>query len=498
MFFNPIIIGMIIIPLALANTNDIFNELGPKLSAGATISTGNSSAPRWSEYAAPRPGYTVNVAEEEDVAKTVKYCNSKGIDFLAQSGAHSSPTTFHLDGENDIVINLRGLDFVEVSEDKSEMLVGGGALNSDIIEAAYENGRVVLNGGCNCVGASGLTLGGGLSYFMTEYGMPIDSLISLNLVTSTGESITVSSTSHPDLFWALGGAGPNFGIITSFKILTHPSPSADQTAWTAQLLFPGSKIEEYIEALNNLNMTEKMVNNWQFIYTDPPSLSPSSSSSSSLSKETPQQKQQQQQPFILAGLLYHDPTSPVHALTAFSPLFSLSPLSQTIQILPHNMLNSAVDPFCLKGGRKPSWHVGLGKNLDPSTWRQVWDSWTGFVQKTNLTGTRVLVETYSNYVARKSGSLATAAYPHREVDFHAVFQSVYDDEVWDGQVEELGGRVRELWRGTDGFEVPRTYVNFAHGDERPEEIYGESLPRLRELKRIWDPQNRFNQWLPLF
>jgi hypothetical protein len=41
------------------------------------------------------------------------------------------------------VINLRGLNFTTLNEDKTQMLVGGGALNADIINAAYENNRVV-------------------------------------------------------------------------------------------------------------------------------------------------------------------------------------------------------------------------------------------------------------------------------------------------------------------------------------------------------------------
>jgi hypothetical protein len=42
--------------------------------------------------------------------------------------------------------------------------------------------------------------------------------------------------------------------------------------------------------------------------------------------------------------------------------------------------------------------------------------------------------------------------------------------------------------------MKKRYINFAHGDESLEEIYGNSLPHLRELKRKWDPQNRLNQW----
>ncbi|KAI1270443.1 FAD-binding domain-containing protein [Xylariaceae sp. FL1019] len=444
----------------------IVEDLGPQLSSGASITSGNLTAPRWSDYAAPAPGYTVTVAEEQDVVKTVQYCNEKGINFLTQSGAHSSPTTFHI-GSDDIVINVRAINFTTVSSDGTTMHVGAGALNSDIIEAAYESGGVVLSGGCNCVGASGLTLGGGLSYFMGEYGMPADNLISLNVVTANGTQVTASKTSHSDLFWALGGAGPNFGVITSFMIQVHPRSELNIDA--AALLFTGDKLEAYIEALNNLNMTEKMTNNWQLLYQD-------------------------NVPYIQAGILYLEPNETA-GREAFKSLYDLDPIISFAGVLEYNHVNDDTDYFCVKGGRKPSWHVGL-KSLDYPTWQQVWDELVDFVDNTGLNSTRVLVETYSNYVAREIGS-EDVCYPHRAINYHAVFQSVYTDATWDGAVEALGGKVRDFWRSTDGFDTPRTYINFAHGDEAPEIIYGESLPRLRELKAAWDPENKFNQWLPI-
>jgi hypothetical protein len=276
--------------------------------------------------------------------------------------------------------------------------------------------------------------------------VPVDNLILLNLVTATGDMISVSATSHPDLFWAVAGAGPNFGVVTSFTIRTHQPPDGS-SAWASELLFTGDKLEAYISVMNGLNLTEKMVNNWQLIYS-PPS---SSSSSSNVSAVEPSF-------FISAGLIYHTP-SDSEARAAWAPIFDLGPYSEITEILEHNHINDGVDPFCVNGGRKPSWHVGL-KTLDYATWRKIWDDWVSFVQNTGLTGTRVLVETYSNYVPRMTGSVATASYPHRAINFHAVFQSVYDDEKWDGAVEELGSRVRALWRSTDGFDVPRTYVPF--------------------------------------
>jgi hypothetical protein len=46
----------------------------------------------------------------------------------------------------------------------------------------------------------------------------------LNIVTSTGEYLTVNLHKYPDLFWALrGGGGGTYGVVTSVTYRTHPS-----------------------------------------------------------------------------------------------------------------------------------------------------------------------------------------------------------------------------------------------------------------------------------
>ncbi|VUC29390.1 unnamed protein product [Clonostachys rosea] len=448
---------------------DPLKDLVPRLSTAARVTTDLSSAPRWSDYAAPKPGYIVHVAEELDVAETVKYCNENNLEFLAQSGGHGGATTFHL-GTKDIIINLRGLNSAVVSENKTEMLIGGGALNSEYVAAATSNGVIVLNGGCNCVGVSGLTLGGGLSYWMNEFGMPVDNLISANLVTAEGELIEVSEQKNKDLLWAIRGAGPNFGIVTSLRMKVHPRENVK--VWGAQLVFSGDKLEEYLNTMNNLKLSEKMIVHWGLNYIPP---GPSSS--------------------ISAGLLYLDDDADA-AEAAFQPLFDIGPEQTTlIGVIDYARMNDGSDDFCEDGGRKPTWLVGL-KSLDYPTWQQVSDQLATFVQATNQTASRVFVETYSSDVLREIGSDG-ASYPHRDINFYAFVQPIYEDSSLDDEADKLGAQVRALWRETDGFDTPRTYINFAHGDEDLVDIYGESLPRLRELKKKWDPANRFDQWFPI-
>jgi hypothetical protein len=70
------------------------------------------------------------------------------------------------------------------------------------------------------VGVGGLTLGGGISHHTNALGLACDNVASYKIVLASGRIFTASPSSHPDLFWALRGSGPNFGIVTTFHYPT--------------------------------------------------------------------------------------------------------------------------------------------------------------------------------------------------------------------------------------------------------------------------------------
>jgi len=57
---------------------------------------------------------------------------------------------------------------------------------------------------------------------MGRYGMTVDNLLGVELVTAEGDVLSVDDRSHPDLFWALRGGGGNFGVATAFEYAAHP------------------------------------------------------------------------------------------------------------------------------------------------------------------------------------------------------------------------------------------------------------------------------------
>ena len=94
-------------------------------------------------------------------------------------------------------------------------------------------------------------MGGGIGFFSGYFGLMIDSLLSVKMVTASGDIVEASESSNPDLFWAVRGAGANFGIITSATYKLHEQVNNGQVFY-ADLIYPASAKEGYFDALQAL------------------------------------------------------------------------------------------------------------------------------------------------------------------------------------------------------------------------------------------------------
>lgn len=103
-------------------------------------------------------------------------------------------------------------------------------------------------GSAPCVGVVGPGLGGGHGRYEGLYGLVSDSFVHLNVVIANGTQIGVNKTSHADLFWAMQGAGHNYGVVTS--LVKKIEPRLVDTWHTHSYIWTPDKLETVFEALN--------------------------------------------------------------------------------------------------------------------------------------------------------------------------------------------------------------------------------------------------------
>lgn len=94
---------------------------------------------------------------------------------------------------------------------------------------------------------AGPLLGGGHSLLQNQYGYSLDGLVSARIVVASGKVVEASRKKNVDLFWALQGAGHQFGIVTSLEVKTYDIPSN----WTVySIIFPADKVEALFSLIN--------------------------------------------------------------------------------------------------------------------------------------------------------------------------------------------------------------------------------------------------------
>lgn len=109
-------------------------------------------------------------------------------------------------------------------------------------------------GSCVSVGVVGATVGAGVGLFQGLFGLMIDSLVSVRLVTANGDLVEASKSTNSDLFWGIRGAGANFGIIISATYKLHKAVNEAQV-FTADAIWPASMVPAYFEVLETFEGT---------------------------------------------------------------------------------------------------------------------------------------------------------------------------------------------------------------------------------------------------
>ncbi|KAK5656801.1 hypothetical protein OQA88_4349 [Cercophora sp. LCS_1] len=453
------------------------------LSPGATLhfpsqpDYNTSVIQRWSTWAEPTFAVTIKPAVVADIQFIIKTANQYRLPFLATGGAHGGETGF-ANVKQAINIELSNFKEKKIDLAKNRLTVGPGISFVDFEEDLYNAGKFVPVGNAFCVNMIGATMGAGVGPYQGLHGLVIDALRSVRLVTATGDVVTASDSENDSLFWAIRGAGANFGIVVSATYEIFDAPN-------------GGKLIEADFAYNgsvNGSMW-KLLQTWDKTYPKEMGLT-----------------------VVMTYSHATKQTALSASMTFFGPQKAAQPwIDQFLSLKPNRWQNQTIPWFnasqsagfgsganaCVRGVYNSHPSVGT-KVTAPDTYTNVFNQYFDITAARPWFNGAIVVQRFNTAATLALPKAKQGVYPGREIASLVVLENYYDGPQHDDEVLQFSKPLRDQLAATSGFGELRTYINYANGDESPEVWYGKgNLPRLSKLKKKWDPQNKFGAGNPI-
>lgn len=165
------------------------------------------------------PAVVLRPTSTDEVAAAVSYARDHDLELAVRSGGHNALNFGNIDGG--AVIDVSRLDTVEVLGE-GRVRLGAGVKWGNAATALAEHGLAITSGDTISVGVGGLTQAGGIGWMVRKHGLTIDSVLGAEVVTASGEVVRADAGTHPELFWALRGGAGNFGVVTAFEVQAQP------------------------------------------------------------------------------------------------------------------------------------------------------------------------------------------------------------------------------------------------------------------------------------
>jgi len=197
-----------------------------------------------------RPAAIVRCVGTADVVEAIGLARSRGLEIAIRSGGRHMAGFGSTDGG--LVIDLGAMRGVKVDAEEGTAWVQCGAIGIDLQAEAQVHGLAGITGVLTHTGIGGVNLNGGLGWLSGRLGWGADTILEAEVVTAAGEVLRVSPREHPDLFWAIRGAGGNFGVVTWVKMRLQPIP---ERVLAGSLIYPLGRAGEVMRFLRQFSRT---------------------------------------------------------------------------------------------------------------------------------------------------------------------------------------------------------------------------------------------------
>jgi FAD/FMN-containing dehydrogenase len=405
-----------------------------------------------------KPALIVRCRTPEDVVAALTFAQRDELEVSIRGGGHNVAGRAVTDGG--VMIDLALMRGVAVDPAGRTARVEGGAIWAELNDAAAEHGLAVTGGAVSTTGVAGYTLGGGLGWLMSKYGLAADNLLAVELVTADGEILEVDSSSHPDLFWALRGGGGNFGVATSFTFRLHPL----RTIVGGLIAHPIDAAPELLrfyrdaaaDASDDLTVFAGLVH------------APDGSGAK------------------LAALVVFHTGDTAKAERELEPFETWgSPLVVQVGPMPYPVMNTILDAGYPAGSRN-YWLSSFTRGLSD----ELIDTAVASFASVPSPMSAILLEHFHGAVTRVAPT--DTAVPHRDEGWNLLIPSVWTDAADTGANIEWTRETFAALRPHFGAGRWLNYLGDDQADDAVRAAYGANYERLLEVKRRYDPANVFH------
>ena len=196
------------------------------------------------------PAFVVQPIGTTDIRKAVTFARERDLLLAAKCGGHSYAGKSTCNGG--MQIDLSTFRHARVDAANRVAHVAGGSLLGELDRESMAVGLVTTAGTVSHTGIGGLTTAGGFGRVGRRFGLALDNVRSVDIVTADGRLLHASPDENEDLYWGVRGGGGNFGIVTNFELQLHPM---QRKVVGGDILYPGSMIREVFEAYREFGMT---------------------------------------------------------------------------------------------------------------------------------------------------------------------------------------------------------------------------------------------------
>ncbi len=416
----------------------------------------------WNGMIDRRPAVIVQCQGADDVVHALAFARKTDLDISIRGAGHNIAGNAICD--DGLMIDLSTMKNVRVDADRRRAYVEPGATLGVFDAAVQAHGLATPVGINSTTGLAGLTVGGGFGWLTRKYGMTVDNLISVEMVTVDGARVRASEDENADIFWAIRGGGGNFGVVTQFEFKLYP---VGPEILAGLIVFPFDQAKQVLTKYREfVESAPEELNVWVVLRQAPPL---------PFLPEDVHGKEVVVLPIFYGGDIEKGQKL-IEPLRGFGDAHG-----EHIGAQPYVDWQQAFDPLLTPGARNYWKSHNFTKLSDAAL-----DSIIEFAGKLPSSQCEIFIGLIAGAPNRVAPD--AMAYGHRDAKFvlnvHARWDDARDDDTcitW----------AREFFKSSAPYASAGAYVNFMTEEEgdRVATAYGANFARLVEIKKKYDPEN---------